>query len=270
MMINFFELMDRSILITLLGFTFFLQFSFAQVEEISDDKLIHTNAEVNASFLGGNKAFGLYLMENLHYPKEAVKKGIEGQVYVQLVVDQIGNISEVTALRGIGFGCNEEAVRVVENSPKWTPGMENGKSIKQRVVVPIAFRLDNAKNVKATIIKKPSRNRSNNKKIKSKNRIKTDASFIGGEKAFQDYLKANLRYPDDARHKGIEGKVHVQFIIDENGEISEVEAVIKIRSDCDKEAVRLIKTSPTWNPGKLKDGTLVKQLMIIPISFKLR
>jgi protein TonB len=68
--------------------------------------------------------------------------GVEGKVFVQFVVDKKGNISEVEAIRGIGAGLDEEAVRVVKNSPAWNPGKQRGNAVKTRVVIPINFALN--------------------------------------------------------------------------------------------------------------------------------
>ena len=90
---------------------------------------------------GGMKAFYKYVTENLNYPTEARQKGIEGKVFVQFVVDKDGSLSEVKAIKGIGSGCDEEAVRVIAESPVWNPGKQRGKSVKVRMVMPINFRL---------------------------------------------------------------------------------------------------------------------------------
>jgi len=67
--------------------------------------------------------------------------GIEGKVFVQFIVDKAGNITNVTAVKGIGAGCDEEAVRVIKGSPKWKPGKQRGKAVKVRMILPITFKL---------------------------------------------------------------------------------------------------------------------------------
>ena len=100
--------------------------------------------------------------------------------------------------------------------------------------------------------------------------VEQGAEFPGGIKEFYKIIARNLEYPVEAKAQGIEGKVFVQFIIDESGEIVQ-ESVKPVHSDnskLDAEAVRLIKSSPTWNAGRHR-GKTVKQKMILPISFKL-
>ncbi len=92
-------------------------------------------------FPGGMKAFYKYVGDNMKYPTQAVRMGIEGRVYVQFVVDKEGNLSEVKAIRGIGAGCDEEAERVLRESPKFIPGKQRGRPVKVRMVMPIVFKL---------------------------------------------------------------------------------------------------------------------------------
>jgi len=110
------------------------------VEEEETDE-IFTIVEQQPTFKGGMAAFYSYVQKKMKYPTQARRMGIEGRVYVQFVVGKDGSISEVTVLRGIGAGCDEEATRVLKNSPKWKPGKQRGKPVKVRMVLPITFQL---------------------------------------------------------------------------------------------------------------------------------
>ena len=90
----------------------------------------------------------------------------------------------------------------------------------------------------------------------------------GGMAAFYQYVQKNLKYPAQARRMGIEGKVFVQFVVDKDGTLTEVQAVKGIGAGCDEEAARVIKGAPKWKPGKQR-GRAVKVRMILPITFKL-
>ena len=78
----------------------------------------------HAGPVGGTSAFMNYIAQNLPYPLMAQRMGIEGVVYVQFVVDKEGRLSEVVAVKGIGAGCDEEAVRVIKSYPKWIPAKQ--------------------------------------------------------------------------------------------------------------------------------------------------
>lgn len=76
----------------------------------------------------------------IEYPELARKAGVEGMVVVQFVVDENGNVTSPTVLRGIGAGCDKEAVRVVQQA-KFTPGMQRGKAVRVKMSLPIRFTL---------------------------------------------------------------------------------------------------------------------------------
>jgi periplasmic protein TonB len=92
-------------------------------------------------FPGGEKGRLKYLSENVAYPRIAIETGIQGPVYVGFVVDESGKVVEPELWRGIGGGCDEEAMRVVQNMPKWKPGRQNGKEVRVKFSMAINFTL---------------------------------------------------------------------------------------------------------------------------------
>jgi protein TonB len=114
-------------------------FEAAPEEEKADE--VFTVVEEMPTFPGGTGKFYEYVSQNLDYPTKAKKAAIEGRVILRFVVGVEGDISNVEVLRGIGFGCDEEAVRVIQSSPKWIPGKQRGRSVKVSVTVPLSFRL---------------------------------------------------------------------------------------------------------------------------------
>lgn len=91
--------------------------------------------------VGGMGEFMKYLQKNLKYPEQARRMNVEGKVFVQFVIDKDGSPNDITVLKGIGSGCDEEAIRVIKNMPKWTPGKQRGRPVKVRMSLPIVFRL---------------------------------------------------------------------------------------------------------------------------------
>ena len=91
---------------------------------------------------GGLSTFYKHIGNNMRYPREARQAGIEGKVFVQFVVDEYGQITQTKVLRGIGGGCDEEAVRVLQEAPEWIPGTTDGQAVDVRMVIPITFKLD--------------------------------------------------------------------------------------------------------------------------------
>lgn len=98
-------------------------------------------AEEQPQFEGGRKKFLKYLKKNLKYPPQARRMNIEGKVYVEFVVNKDGSLVDIKVLKGIGGGCDEEALRVLKKSPKWKPGLQRGNPVRVRMSVPIVFRL---------------------------------------------------------------------------------------------------------------------------------
>ncbi len=114
-------------------------FEEAPEEEVADE--IFTVVEDQPTPKGGMQSFYQYINKNMKYPAQARRMGIEGKVFVQFVVDKDGTITDVQAVKGIGAGCDEEAVRVIKSAPKWNPGKQRGRAVRVRMVLPITFQL---------------------------------------------------------------------------------------------------------------------------------
>ena len=110
-------------------------------EEVAEEEIFQIVEEM-PSYPGGAEALYEYLNDNIRYPIVALESGISGRVYVQFVVEKDGSVSDVKVLRGIGGGCDEEAIRVVEKMPKWNPGKQRGRAVRVLYMVPINFTLN--------------------------------------------------------------------------------------------------------------------------------
>lgn len=100
--------------------------------------------EESATFKGGMNAFYEYVGKKMagKYPAQARRMGIEGKVFVQFVVNRDGSIQDVSIMKGIGAGCDELAQKVIQECPAWKPGKQRGKAVRQRMVIPIFFKLN--------------------------------------------------------------------------------------------------------------------------------
>jgi len=107
-------------------------------EEVDE---VFTIVEESAGPKGGYASWNKYLSEKIKYPAQARRMGVEGKVFVEFVVGKDGNITEARVIKGIGAGCDEEALRVVQQAPAWTPGKQRGKPVRQKMVLPITFKL---------------------------------------------------------------------------------------------------------------------------------
>jgi len=102
---------------------------------------IFTVVEEQPAYPGGEEARIKFLQDNIKYPEEAKELGIQGKVFVTFVVEVDGSITAVNVLRGIGGGCDEEAIRVVKAMPKWVPGKQRGVPVRVQFNLPIKFTL---------------------------------------------------------------------------------------------------------------------------------
>ena len=118
------------------------------VEELVDSEIeedveqeVFQIAEEMPQFPDGEQAMWQYIAKNIKYPQVAREADIQGRVLIGFVVEPDGSISNVKLLRGIGGGCDEEAMRVVKSMPKWKPGRQRGKTVRVAYQIPVNFKL---------------------------------------------------------------------------------------------------------------------------------
>lgn len=92
-------------------------------------------------FPGGPSAMTKFIADNIYYPEEAKLHKVEGTVVIQFVVTKEGKITKATVLRGIGYGCDEEAIRVIQSMPDWKPGKYKNKDVPVNFTLPVKFKL---------------------------------------------------------------------------------------------------------------------------------
>jgi TonB family protein len=107
-----------------------------------DDEVAFNEVEVKPTFQGGNEnTFVKWIFERLQYPADAKKNNVQGRVILQFTIDEEGNVGNVKVVRGAAPSLDQEALRVVAMSPKWTPGSQKGKNVKVRYIFPVIFQL---------------------------------------------------------------------------------------------------------------------------------
>ena len=111
------------------------------IEEVVEQELFGMIPETMPSFRGGEQKLFEFIGKNVVYPKEAIEAGVEGRVFVEFYIEKDGTVCDAKVLRGIGYGCDEEALRVIGLMPKWSPGKQRGKAVRVRYTLPINFKL---------------------------------------------------------------------------------------------------------------------------------
>ena len=120
-----------------------LLFSFmTSTAQTKKNNMVFDVVEVMPQYPGGQIAMMKYIMENMKYPKQAMKEGIQGRVAVRFIVEKDGSISNVRPIHSVHTLLDKEAVRVVKSMPKWSPGKQHGKPVRVQLIVPIMFKLN--------------------------------------------------------------------------------------------------------------------------------
>lgn len=111
-----------------------------ETEQVDED-VIHVSVEIMPEFPGGTAELMKYLGTHIKYPTISQEMGSQGRVIVQFVVDRDGTITDPVVVRGVDAYLDKEAIRVISSMPKWKPGVQNGKKVRVKYTVPVAFRL---------------------------------------------------------------------------------------------------------------------------------
>lgn len=137
-----------TIFIALIGIS---NLALAQTEESSSpnkttvpttsNEEVFTLVEQLPEYPGGKAMMHEYMAKNFKYPIPAKNNNIQGRVYVTFVIEKDGSVSNAQVVRGIGSGCDEEALRLVNSMPKWTPGIQKGEPVRVKYTLPISFKL---------------------------------------------------------------------------------------------------------------------------------
>ena len=114
----------------------------AVVTEITEDNTPFLTVEENPSFTGGTSEMYKFLAKNLKYPVAAQRANVQGKVFLKFIIEKDGSITAVDVMKGIGFGCDEEAARVVKLMPNWKAGRQNGRNVRVMFTIPVFFKLN--------------------------------------------------------------------------------------------------------------------------------
>lgn len=216
---------------------------------------VFTVVEQMPQFPGGDSELLKYISTSIRYPRESLDKGEEGRVICSFIVTRDGLIRDPEVLRSVAPLLDTEALRVINNMPRWSPGKQRGKAVAVKYTVPITFRLskasgENAKKDYLTTVDEMPR-------------------FPGGEQELLKFIAKSIKYPRDAQENGVQGRVICSFVVDVEGRVVEPEIVRGVFTSLDNEAKRVIAGMPRWTPGK-QDGKTVRVLYTVPITFRLQ
>ena len=146
------------------------------------DRPIFTSVEQVPEFPGGIQAFFKFLSENIRYPSESRRLGVQGRVIISFIVEQDGSLTNIKVVRGVAGDIDKEALRVINLSPKWKPGIQNGHTVRVEYSVPISFTLNDVR---------PKNSKQDNE-VKKDTNIILDTTKKPGEFHLQEMSKPPL------------------------------------------------------------------------------
>ena len=245
------------------------------------DNIIFDMVETPPQFPGGALKWRQYLERNLDATAPIKKKAQDGTytVVVQFIVDKEGNISDVKGLTNHEYGMEEEAIRVIKKGPQWLPAIQNGQPVRAYKRQAITFILRNGGKNFPSNVASPDNEYNEvvvtgfSSTAKTDNiifdKVETSPHFPGGDTAWRRYLQRNINalVPVDSGAPAGTYKVIVQFIVHENGQISDIKSTTKHGFGMEKEAIRIIEDGPGWIPA-MQNGHVVRAYVQQPITFQ--
>ncbi|MES2810782.1 MAG: energy transducer TonB [Bacteroidota bacterium] len=189
--------------------------------------------ERQPEFPGGIEVFLKFIGNNIQYPATARANGTQGKVFVSFVVEKDGSIQKAKIVRPLSPDLDAEALRIVNASPKWKPGENNGFPVRALFTLPITFKIG---------------------------LDETMPEFPGGLEALMAFIKKNLNVGNE------QGVVKVYFVIDKEGSVADIKVLNSLSSKADAEAIRIVKKLPKWKPAT-QNGKAVQVSYTMPVIF---
>ena len=208
---------------------------------------------VGAQFPGGTEQLIKFLSENIKYPVECEKQGIQGRVVLLIVIDKDGSVTDIKVAKSVHPLLDAEAVRVASSMPHWQPATKDGQPVRIRYSLPITFSLNNATTEKG----------KGSEKVGQASRDR-DATYPGGLEAIRKYLDKNFVRPLEC--SDIEGNMEVAFIVDEEGKVSMVEVTKSLHPKLDKALTQVFMNMPKWQPA-MRDGKPRQMRFTMPLHY---
>ena len=241
---------------------------------------IYNIVEENAQFPGGDAAMYKWIANHLQYPEECRDKSIQGRVIVQFVVNKDGSISDIKVLKSPHSLLSKEAIRVVNAMPFWKPAKVKGEVVRSSFRLPINFKLAGTQKTdtitgqekglkpEITVMAKPT-----GKPIEEEDNglfvdYETSAEFPGGAEAMYKWIADHIKYPEECKAKGIQGRVTLSFVIEVDGSVTNVKALRSPDDRLSQEAIRVVSAMPKWKPATQMDKP-VRCNYRLPITLRL-
>ncbi|WBO84352.1 TonB family protein [Hymenobacter yonginensis] len=237
------------------------------IEDTSMSKA-YTFVEQMPVFPGGMDSLRAYIQQHVKYPAQALREKVEGRVFVRFVVDTKGLVREVQVQKGIGAGCDEEAVRVVRSLPRFEPGKQNGQQVPVYYTVPVVFnvtppRSSDLMDMPAQATPVPPQPEP--EKVYTYVEQMPTLSGPAGRTTLSIAIQQALVLPPEVREGRSEGTVFLNFVVQSTGTISDLKVVRGLCPACDAAALAAVRALPPFEPGK-QNGRAVAVQFTVPVQ----
>jgi protein TonB len=215
---------------------------------------VYDRAEVQPEPVNGMSNFQQYLRKNIQYPRQ-VEKAVQGKVWVKFVVHKDGSLTDISVVKSLGTGYDEEAIRLIAAGPAWNPGKQQGESVAVQNVMPISF----GKPLDETSLSQLP--------LLSGKLTESQPAPVEGFEAFYKKIGRTILYPSAARAQFAEGQVWVQFTVNPDGSLSQVEVIESLHPELDQEVIRVVSEAGlSWKPAVV-NGQAKASKLFFPVSF---
>ena len=230
----------------------------------------------------GWEEFYRYAKKSTRYPAEAREAKVQGNTMIKFKVAD-GAVEDVAVVAKLGAGCDAEAMRIIVSYPGYKHIKAGDYALKFTFTLAETNAPKKNENIEALkgytalsdivivgygAAQKETEGALNEAKVHDFVSVDTQPGFPGGLSKFYEYLKNSVKYPQEAKKNNVQGKVFLSFIVETDGNLSNVTVERSLGSGTDEEAVRVLEESPKWIPGTAK-GKPVRVKYNIPISFTL-
>ena len=241
-------------------------------DEEKEDNNVYTEVDKKPEFPGGYPALYKFIADHLKYPESAKMKRIQGKVLVKFIVGKQGEVENPEIVKGVTPDIDAEAIRVVKSLPKWIPGSHKGKKVRVASTVSVNFKLD-----EQPVVNEMPKTQEDGNEIYFI--VEKMPEFPGCSDIYpcvDKYLAENIKYPEEAKAKGLSGKVWVQFVVTKEGNVANIKIARGVDPLLDAEAIRVVKDMPKWKPGAQSKKINGEKVWIpvnvswtVPVNFEL-
>ncbi|MBC6699850.1 TonB family protein [Hymenobacter sp. BT190] len=223
----------------------------------------YTFVEQMPVFPGGMDSLRAYIQQHVKYPAQALREQVEGRVFVQFVVDTKGLVREVQVQKGLGAGCDEEAVRVVTSLPRFEPGKQNGQQVPVYLTVSVAFNLTPPRSSDLMELPAPSI-AAPQPELEKVYAYAEQMPTLSGSTSLPDALQQLLQLPPEIQEGYFGGTVVLRFVVQPTGTIANLKVVRGLCTECDTAALTAARALPSFVPGR-QNGRAVAVQLSVPV-----